>query len=184
MYLASDPWSRDTIILGDAWPWAFHNFANKRYRTAVDLVLTVLIDHCAACAASREEMSHWRGTALPANSFLEAGTNILDEPWKFLDPIPLIWHGESMSRYMMDQDTQDYWDTVIADECQQEINMIGSRSLSEPPPCLVSIVEDVHNNTAKFAEATFHATTVPVTPDEASYGAAFHDHGGTIAAQN
>jgi len=178
---AHDPYTQETVVLDDAWPWAFLNInAGTVPSTLNDIILARLTDHCAACGAMRDGVAHWRGTALPINSFLDASTNIPDEPQMYLDLLPFMWHDATLTT--VDQETQEYYTTAFHDAIHDDVGRSFSRAVSEPPPCLVRTSSYTQNDSADSAEGTLHTTTISFGADEASCRVAFHDHGGSIAA--
>ena len=139
MYLAHDPYTQETVVLDNAWPWAFLDInAGAVPSTLNDIILARLTDHCAACGAMRDGVAHWRGTALPINSFLDASTNIPDEPQMYLDLLPFMWHDATLTT--VDQETQEYCTTAFHDAIHDEVGRSFSRAVSEPLPCLVSTI--------------------------------------------
>ena len=143
MYLARDPFTQDTAILDDAWPWAFLAIEANPRATLNDVILARLTDHCAACGTMRDGVSHWRGTVLPINSIVDASTGIPDEAENLLDLLPFLWHDEILTT--VDEETEEFLETALHDAIRDEVGLSFSRAVSEPPPCLVSTAALISN---------------------------------------
>jgi len=160
MYLASDPYTGDTVVLDDTWHWAFLDLDAERRTTQHDIILARLADHCASCWTIHANAHLFSHTELPYNKPvpLETGTKIAKEPESYLDLLRWTWHEEYYTK--AEQQVVEFW----TDVGRRGALTARPRAESEPPPSLASAIEDAHEGIADVAKSHLSQHNRPTPP--------------------